>query len=418
MRRLLAALLIAGAFPLALAFPAGAQNPAPPTVSTGSASAIGQTTATLAASVDPNGAATSYHFEYGTSDSYGLVTPDAAAGDGTSSVDVSASLTGLTSDTTYHFRIAATNAAGLSRGSDHTFHTQAAGRAPGISSVSAGDVRQNSATLRASLDPRGLATTFYFEWGTSTKYGQRTPDQSASGSGSRTVSAPITGLTPYTTYHYRLVATNSIGTTRGSDRSFRTLRAPTGVELSISGSPAPWGGTVSLSGRVLGSGINGTSVAIERSDFPFTRPVWVPRTTSAGSSGSFRVDIGPIWQTTRLRAVTRTTIVAASPWVEVGSRPRVGLRRAGSTGRAVVLTGAISPALPNARVSVQRQTLSGRWLPVIRGGVEALGGNRSRYRITVPKIHRASVMRIALLPMDRGGHTLGYSRELRIRARG
>jgi hypothetical protein len=418
MRRFLAALLIAVAIPMTLALPAGAQNPAPPSVSTGSASAVGQTTAQIAASVDPNGTATTYHFEYGTSDSYGLATPDTAAGDGTSSVNVNASLTGLTSDTTYHFRIVATNAAGTTRGSDHTFRTQTAGRAPGVSSASARDVRQNSATLRASLDPRSLATTFYFEWGTTNRYGQRTPDQSATGSGSRTVSAPITGLSPYTTYHYRLVANNAVGTTRGGDRSFRTLRAPSGVELSISGSPAAWGGTVSLSGRVLGSGINGTSVAIERSDFPFTRPVWIPRTTSAASNGTFRVDIGPIWQTTRLRAVTRTTIVAASPWVDVASRPRVGLRRAGSTGRAVVLTGAISPALPNARVSVQRQTLAGRWLPVIRGGVEALGANRSRYRITVRKIRRASMVRVAVLPMDKGGHTLGYSRELRLRARG
>ena len=150
---------------------------------------------------------------------------------------------------------------------------------------------------------------------------------------------------------------------------------------------------MTLSGRVTGSGISGTSVAIERSDFPYTRPVWIPRTATASSNGSFKVDIGPIWQTTRLRAVTRTTIVAASPWIEVGSRPRVGLRRAGSTGRAVVLTGAISPALPSARVSVQRQTLSGRWVPVVRGGVESLPNNKVRYRAArrqgAPPEHRA-----------------------------
>jgi len=69
-------------------------------------------------------------------------------------------------------------------------------------------------------------------------------------------------------------------------------------------------------------------------------------------------------------------------------------------------------------VSVQRQTLAGRWVPVVRGGVQALGGNRVRYRIKVPKIRRPSVVRIAVIPMDSGGHTLGYSRELRIKARG
>ena len=67
-----------------------------------------------------------------------------------------------------------------------------------------------------------------------------------------------------------------------------------------------------------------------------------------------------------------------------------------------MLTGAISPALPDARVSVQRQTLAGRWVPVVRGGVEALGGNRVRYRVTVPKIRRPCMIRVAVMPMDNG----------------
>ena len=417
MRKLLAVLCLAATLPLA--GPAlAADNPVPPGASTEAAADVTQTAATLKAKVDPNGAATTYKFEYGTSEAYGLSSAEKSAGDGDVSIDVEIPVTGLTSSTTYHVRVVATNAAGVTRGLDRTFTTQAAGRAPGVSSASARDVKQNSATLRASLDPRSLTTSYYFEWGTTTKYGQRTPQGSAEGSGSRMISAPISGLSPYTTYHYRLVATNAVGTTRGGDRSFRTLRAPTGVELGISGNPALWGGTVTLSGRVTGSGINGTSVAIERSDFPYTRPAWVPRTTSASSNGSFKVDIGPLWQTTRLRVVTRTTVVAASPWIEVGSRPRVGLRRAGSTRSAVVLTGAISPALPSARVSVQRQTLAGRWVPVVRGGVQALGPSRSRYRLRVGKVRRASIVRVAVIPLDGGGHTLGYSRELRVRARG
>ena len=415
MPKLLALLCACAALPFAApAVALAADNPLPPTVSTDAPAAVTLNGATLKASVDPNGAATTYHFEYGTSDSYGLATSDKSAGDGDSAVSVEVPVSGLTSDTTYHLRIVATNAAGVSRSTDRAFKTFAAGRAPGVSSASTRDVRQDSATLRATLDPRGLVTTHYFEWGTSTKYGARTPDQTVDGGGLRTVTAPITTLKPYTTYYYRLVATNPVGTTRGGNRSFRTLRAPTGVELAISGNPALWGGTVNLSGRVLGSGIGGTTVAIERSDFPYTRATWVPRTAVAAGDGSFRVDIGPLWQTTRLRAVTRTTIAAASPWIEVGSRPRVGLRRAGSTGEAVVLTGAISPALPSARVSVQRQTLAGRWVPVVRGGVAPIG-NRSRYRLTVPKVRRASLIRVAVIPFDSGGHTLGYSRELRLR---
>ncbi len=261
MRRLLAVLCLSATIPLAAAAsPAAADNPLPPSVSTGATTAIGQTTATLTASVDPNGAATTYRFEYGTSDSYGLLTAETSAGDGDASASVEVPVSGLTSDTTYHFRIVATNAAGVTRGSDRTLKTLAPARAPGVSTSSARDVLQNSATLRGSLDPRGQAATYRFEWGTSSKLGSKTPDANAEGSGSRTVSAPITGLQPYTVYYYRLVANNSTGTSRGSTRSLRTLRAPTGVELSFDRNPALWGGSVVLSGRVLGSGISGTSV--------------------------------------------------------------------------------------------------------------------------------------------------------------
>jgi len=123
-----------------------------------------------------------------------------------------------------------------------------------------------------------------------------------------------------------------------------------------------------------------------------------------------------LWQTTRLRAVTRTTIVAASPVVEIGSMVRVGVRRAGASPREVVLTGVISPAVPSARVSVQRLTLGGRWVPIVRSGVEQLAGDRTRYRVAVPKARRASVLRVAVTPMDGGAHAIGYSRELRLRA--
>ena len=75
-RRLLPLVLTLLAFAAAVAGPASAANPVPPTATSGSATSITLTGATLNATVDPQGASTSYHFEYGTTDSYGLSTSD------------------------------------------------------------------------------------------------------------------------------------------------------------------------------------------------------------------------------------------------------------------------------------------------------------------------------------------------------
>jgi sugar lactone lactonase YvrE len=97
----------------------------PPGVVTGAASSLTPTTATLNATVNPNGAeVTACTFEYGTSVSYGTSVPCASLpGSGESPVPVSAPLTGLSANTTYHFRIVATNSGGTSNGSDQTFTT-------------------------------------------------------------------------------------------------------------------------------------------------------------------------------------------------------------------------------------------------------------------------------------------------------
>lgn len=98
-----------------------------PTATTGSASSITQTGATLSGTVNPNGAATTCTFEYGTTTAYGSSAPcSAAVGSGTSGVAVSASVTGLAAGTTYHFRVVARNAGGTTNGADQTFTTDAA----------------------------------------------------------------------------------------------------------------------------------------------------------------------------------------------------------------------------------------------------------------------------------------------------
>ena len=124
--------------PTGIGTPDGAK-PSGPTITTGSSSNVGTTSATVPGTVNPNGQATTYHFDYGTSTSYGSqapVPPDPSAGSGMTPQTVSATLTGLSQSTLYHYRIEATNASGTSYGADQTFRTTGLNISP--SSVSGG----------------------------------------------------------------------------------------------------------------------------------------------------------------------------------------------------------------------------------------------------------------------------------------
>jgi hypothetical protein len=397
---------------LALLVPAAAVAAGPPSATTGSATSVTQAAATVTGTVDPQGMATTYRFEYGTSTSYGLQTAESDAGSGTGAVDASANLSGLTTDTTYHYRVVATNAAGIARGTDHTFKTSAAPGPPGASTGSARNITPVRARLTASVDPNGRATTYHFEYGTSTSYGKRTADGGAgSGQSARSVSATITGLKANTRYHYRVVASNDAGVARGRDRSFTTLRNPQGITASASPNPAPWSGATTVSGRVSGQGVGGTTVVLERQDFPFSGPFYLVGTKAAASNGSFSFKVAPLWALARLRLSTRSTIVAVSPIVEVRNALRVGLRARRISAGRVRLQGAVSPAVPNGRATLQKRSPHGRWVRVRRAGVDPLRGGRSRYAFT---IRRRGTYRVVVLPRDAFAHVRGTSRALRI----
>lgn len=97
---------------------------------------------------------------------------------------------------------------------------------PGATTGSANAVSQHGATVTGSLNPRGSATTYAFQYGTTPFYGAQTPvQQGGSGSAVVAASAIVGGLAPGKTYHYRLVATNGGGSTTGADATFTTLPA-------------------------------------------------------------------------------------------------------------------------------------------------------------------------------------------------
>src|SRR5439155_1938989 len=180
--------------------------------------------ATLNGSVNPDGLTTTVYFQYGTTTSYGHTTASQSK-TGNTSQSVLANIGGLTAGTTYHFRIVATNSAGTRYGSDRTFTTLTSTRPPLVITNPATTVTHSSATLNGSVDPHGLTTTVYFQYGTTTSYGHTTATQSKTGNTYQNVAANISSLSASTTYHFRIVATNSAGTVYGSDRTFTTLSA-------------------------------------------------------------------------------------------------------------------------------------------------------------------------------------------------
>lgn len=192
-----------------------------PEVATGSATSVTAASAILNGTVNPKGSGTTYHFDYGTTPSYGKSTASKNADSGSAAITVSSSIAGLSAHTNYFYRIVASNTAGTSYGTNQNF-TTAVG-VPTAATRSTTDLEEDSATLNATVNPNGGATDFYFDYGLTDGYGSSTPNSYA---GSLTqemaVSAQIEWLLPATTYHFRIVATNEAGTAWGDDETFST----------------------------------------------------------------------------------------------------------------------------------------------------------------------------------------------------
>src|SRR5262249_42127689 len=136
---------------------------------------------------------------------------------------------GLSPNTAYHYRFVAENSFGATYGADQKFTTSGP---PRIKDEPGTGIGHEEATLRAGIDPDELATTYHFEYGETTAYGNEVPpggQNIGSGSEGVAVSATLTKLKLGVTYHFRVVAENSAGKTIGPDQRFTTI-APAPVD--------------------------------------------------------------------------------------------------------------------------------------------------------------------------------------------
>ncbi len=136
-------------------------------------------------------------------------------------------LTGLNSNAEYEVRAVASNSVINSPSAPVTFTTPPG--APKITIYPVTQLGESSAVIEGKINPFGLSTTYYIEYGTSVAYGSRIPveGEALAGQGvvDKSISKTIFGLSPGTTYHFRLVATNAAGTAKGSDHTFTTAAA-------------------------------------------------------------------------------------------------------------------------------------------------------------------------------------------------
>jgi hypothetical protein len=239
---------------IAAEFAAGASSPA---VSTGSASSITTSSAILHGSVNPDGASTTYQFQYGLTNSYGLSSSLQSAGGGTKSVTVQATASHLIPGTRYHYRVVAFNKFGLTTGTDRTFKTTG-NPPPDVATGPVSALGSTFAKLTGIVNPQGETTIYAFQYGLTSAYGVQTFAGSVpAGHAPVAIAQDLLGLAPGTAFHFRIIALHNGSIVEfGSDQTFFTFPSPKPVpHVSAKTSPgrarsAPY--VFSTSGRVRG----------------------------------------------------------------------------------------------------------------------------------------------------------------------
>jgi hypothetical protein len=292
---------------------------------------------------------------------------------------------------------------------------QAATSAPAAISSTASGATYSSITLHGYVDAHGLETNYVFQYGTTAGYGGQTPLAPA-GNGTITLkfSQTVTGLQPGLTYHYRIVAVNSDGTTNGKDRTFKTASVPLSVQIAGSPNPVEFGNSFLVEGNLSGTGAASHAVELQANPFPYTggfKDVGNPELTSA--TGGFSFPYLGLIENAQLRVVTVGKPEVASPVITEGVAVRVSFHVRPARRRGYVyLYGSVTPAEVGALVGFQ---LLQPGKSVNEGGTVVKAGTPSvsSFGRTV-RLRHAGLYR-ALVVITDGAHVYNYSEPILIR---
>jgi hypothetical protein len=238
---------------------------------------------------------------------------------------------------------------------------------PGVTTAGAANIAQQTARLTGAVDPNGDTTTYQFQYGTTSAYGAVTPEQTVGGDGRRTITADIAGLAPATRYHYRLIARNSKGLSKGADRGFKTLVQPLGVTLAATPNPLPFGGITTLAGQLTGTGNGGRDVVLQSNPFPYTQGFKDQgNKLVTDPSGNFSFGLLAVGLNTQYRVALPDKPSVVSPIVVVSVSVRISTHLGTKTvhrGSNLTFQGSIRPAVDGTPIAIQKQR-NGKWVTV------------------------------------------------------
>ncbi|MGA9874686.1 MAG: hypothetical protein WBQ21_02660 [Solirubrobacteraceae bacterium] len=290
---------------------------------------------------------------------------------------------------------------------------------PSVSTGGVSGVTSTSVVLHGAINPKGQATNYIFQYGSSSGYSAQTTLATVPG-GTATVhvTQAVGDLLPATIYHYRISASSSGGVATGAAGTFKTAKVP--LALQIAGAPNPvfYGAPLAVQGTLSGTGAAGRAVALQINPFPYLAGFTTygnPEVTSA--TGSFSFPVLGLLENAQMRVVTTTAPLVTSPVLVEGVAVRVTLhaRRVHRRrrGEFFSLYGTVAPAEVGASVGFQ-------WIrtgapSVNQGGTYVTPGTPtvSRFKTVIRIRHRGLYQ--ALVLVKDGSHVSSYSAPVRIR---
>ena len=297
--------------------------------------------------------------------------------------------------------------------------TAAAAEKPTVTTGAATAIEPTTATLNGFVTPNGANTTYYFQIGATSLYGSVTSATVVNaGSGRVKVTAAVSGMAPVTTYHYRLVAQNSQGVSRGKHRTFKTKPQPLGFSVAATPNPVDAGGATTISGFLTGTNGDDRRIQVKSNPWPYTQgflPYGNQLVTNA--DGSFTVPVLSVPVNTQfiVEMVARPEVVSTPLLIgaALDVTRKVRVTRGDRAGR-LRFRGRISPAVDGEQVLIQKLRLKdGVWVTVGETFARNNGASSSRYRKTIRQ-KRGGRYRV-LVTVDEGTYSPSSSRSIRRR---